>query len=63
MLMAVLSTNRLYLLVCSLDSPYFYMNDISEYPDNVGFISILFDFYRYYAGAANVQIFLYESKL
>ena len=41
----------------SLDSPYFYLSDISEYPKNVGFISILFDFYRYYAGAANGNYF------
>ena len=33
------------------------MNDISEYPENVGFISILFDFFRYYAGAANGNYF------
>ena len=33
------------------------MSDISEYPENVGFISILFDFFRYYAGAANGNYF------
>ena len=38
--------------------PSFFLRDINDWPKEFGVISIIFDFYKYYAGAANGKWFI-----